>query len=50
MTETIGWIALLGLGIGAAWIYMFSTKLEQNMRDNPLREISDVGLRVEKSK
>ena len=33
MTETIGWIALLGLGIGAAWIYMFSTKLEQNMRD-----------------
>ncbi|HEY5326632.1 MAG TPA: gliding motility lipoprotein GldH [Mucilaginibacter sp.] len=35
--------------------YMFPTKgtyhfyIEQNMRDNPLRGISDVGLRVEKS-
>lgn len=27
--------------------YIF--ELEQNMRDNPLREISDVGLRVEKA-
>jgi len=35
--------------------YMFPVKgvyhfyIEQNMRDNPLREVSDVGLRVEKS-
>ncbi|OGT80371.1 MAG: hypothetical protein A3H91_05190 [Gammaproteobacteria bacterium RIFCSPLOWO2_02_FULL_61_13] len=33
MAETIGWIALLGLGVCAAWIYLFSIKLEQNMRD-----------------
>jgi gliding motility-associated lipoprotein GldH len=30
----------------AKGIYTFS--IEQNMRDNPLREVSDVGLRVEK--
>jgi gliding motility-associated lipoprotein GldH len=35
--------------------YKFATKgnyqfyIEQNMRDNPLREVSDVGLRVEKT-
>jgi gliding motility-associated lipoprotein GldH len=28
----------------------YSFTIEQNMRDNPLREISDVGLRVEKAK
>jgi gliding motility-associated lipoprotein GldH len=28
--------------------YLF--EIEQNMRDNPLREITDVGLRIEKSK
>ena len=31
----------------AKGIYYF--ELEQNMRDNPLREVSDVGLRVEKA-
>ncbi|HEY0245772.1 MAG TPA: gliding motility lipoprotein GldH [Mucilaginibacter sp.] len=31
----------------AKGIYTF--ELEQNMRDNPLREVSDVGLRVEKA-
>jgi gliding motility-associated lipoprotein GldH len=31
----------------AKGIYRFS--IEQNMRDNPLREVSDVGLRVEKT-
>jgi gliding motility-associated lipoprotein GldH len=36
--------------------YMFGAKgvyqiaIEQNMRDNPLREVSDVGIRVEKAK
>ena len=28
----------------------YNIRIEQNMRDNPLREISDVGLRVEKAK
>jgi gliding motility-associated lipoprotein GldH len=28
---------------------IYSFYIEQNMRDNPLREVSDVGLRVEKS-
>jgi gliding motility-associated lipoprotein GldH len=32
----------------AAGIYSFT--IEQNMRDNPLREVADVGLRVEKAK
>lgn len=31
----------------AKGIYHFS--IEQNMRDNPLREVSDVGLRIEKA-
>jgi gliding motility-associated lipoprotein GldH len=31
----------------AAGVYEF--EVEQNMRDNPLREVSDVGLRVEKT-
>ncbi len=31
----------------AAGVYQF--EIEQNMRDNPLHEISDVGLRVEKA-
>ena len=53
----------LGIGSGNLYVchlpiyknYRFSQKgtyifeLEQNMRDNPLREISDVGLRVEKA-
>jgi gliding motility-associated lipoprotein GldH len=29
-------------------IYTFN--IEQNMRDNPLHEVNDVGLRVEKAK
>lgn len=28
----------------------YSVTLEQNMRDNPLREVADVGLRVERAK
>jgi len=32
----------------AKGVYHF--EIEQNMRDNPLREVSDVGLRVEKDK
>lgn len=32
----------------AQGVYHF--EIEQNMRDNPLREVSDVGLRVEKAK
>ncbi|MDB5147220.1 MAG: gliding motility lipoprotein GldH [Mucilaginibacter sp.] len=28
---------------------LYQITIEQNMRDNPLREVSDVGLRVEKS-
>jgi len=31
----------------AKGVYHFS--IEQNMRDNPLHEVSDVGLRVEKA-
>ena len=28
----------------------YQFEIEQNMRDNPLREVSDAGLRVEKAK
>jgi gliding motility-associated lipoprotein GldH len=37
-----------GYHFPAAGVYHF--EVEQNMRDNPLHEISDVGLRVEKAK
>jgi len=32
----------------AKGVYHF--EIEQNMRDNPLREVNDVGLRVEKAR
>lgn len=38
---------LTGYKFAAKGNYLFS--IEQNMRDNPLKEVSDVGLRVEKT-